>query len=209
MCGVYSNRYLNWAFKSRIFEVCPTFLGYTNLRLGVCKRNHCKHAHDPEKTAICKQFLFKESCPNGDSCALSHEPNPHRSPHCIHFQNSLCNKEACHYAHIHVHSGAPVCHPFARLGYCEEGAQCADRHAFECPEFTNKGSCQVEGCRLPHIVHAGRLRKAARISSSEAESRPDSISSDTDDESLDLEDSTVPNDDHGLSQQADYVPLGT
>lgn len=175
---------------------------------GICKRNHCPHIHDPDKTAICKKFLFKESCPNGESCALSHEPNPHRSPHCIHFQNESCNKDGCHYAHVHVNAAASICEPFARLGYCEKGAKCADRHAFECPDFTNKGSCQTKGCRLPHVVHAGRLRKAAHASSSETESRQSSISLGPDDECFKPGNSTVPDDEHGLSQQADFIPLG-
>ncbi|KAH7124060.1 hypothetical protein B0J11DRAFT_530595 [Dendryphion nanum] len=174
---------------------------------GVCKRNHCTHLHDPDKTAICKTFLFKDNCSNGNSCALSHEPNPHRSPHCIHFLNDSCNKDRCHYAHVHVNSAAPVCDAFARLGYCEKGAECTDRHAFECPDFTNKGSCEVKGCRLPHIVHAGRLRKAARAYSSEIESRQPSGSPGTDEDAVVQDVLSDPVDAHALTQQADFIPL--
>ena len=52
-----------------------------------------------------------------------------------------------------------MCESFGRLGYCEKGLQCVERHVFECPDYTNKGVCTTPGCRLPHLKHAGRWRK--------------------------------------------------
>lgn len=169
----------------------------TNTCGGICARPRCHHIHDPDKTAICKQFLFKGTCPKGPSCPLSHEPSPTRSPNCVHFQNDYCNKDDCPYAHVHVNPNAPVCEAFGRLGYCEKGDQCADRHAFECPDFTNKGACDFKGCRLPHVMHAGRLRKA-RKPSAEVES-PSNPSSPEKEEDVDHT--------HALTQQDDFVPF--
>ncbi|KAF2750666.1 hypothetical protein M011DRAFT_464486 [Sporormia fimetaria CBS 119925] len=107
--------------------------------------------------------------------------------------------EHCRYAHIHVNELAPVCEAFARLGYCEKGAQCADHHRFECPDFANKGSCEVKGCRLPHITHAARLRRARGSPDTETPSDQAS-SSEEDAESDDYA--------HALTQQADFIPLG-
>ncbi|KAF2468138.1 uncharacterized protein BDR25DRAFT_305141 [Lindgomyces ingoldianus] len=152
-------------------EPCAAFTA-----TGVCKKGpRCPHAHDPEKTAICKRYLYKDNCVYGDACPLSHAPSPHRSPTCTHFLEHRCTKENCRYAHVNVNPAAPVCEAFARRGYCEKGGACAERHAFECPDFTNKGSCEVEGCPFPHVMHAGRLRKAAGShSTSEAGSPPTS-----------------------------------
>ncbi|KAF2270666.1 hypothetical protein CC78DRAFT_539165 [Lojkania enalia] len=186
---------------------CPVFTA-----TGVCKRPRCPHIHDPERTAICRRYLFKDNCPHGDACPLSHTPSPHRSPSCVHFQNGNCNKEDCRYAHVHVSPLAPVCEPFARLGYCDKGDTCTNRHAFECPDFTNNGSCEVAGCRLPHVVHAGRLRKVAGSRpSSEAETPPTPSSlDDTNSQTPDItanetEDKTDQS--HALSQQADFIPF--
>jgi hypothetical protein len=69
----------------------------------------------------------------------------------------------------------------------------------ECPDFANKGACEVSGCRLPHIKHAGRLRKARM--SSESGSEPMS-SSEEDTSGIEHTDYS-----HALTQQADFVPL--
>ncbi|KAF2662873.1 hypothetical protein K491DRAFT_772753 [Lophiostoma macrostomum CBS 122681] len=197
------------ALKKEDKTPCPAFTTTGNrsdsyeskIVPGVCKRPRCPHIHDPDKTAICRQFLSKGTCPLGQSCPLSHEPSPNRSPTCIHFQNSHCTKDDCRYAHVRIGIDAPVCEPFARLGYCEKGDTCADRHAIECPDHTNKGSCEVKGCRLPHIVHAARLRKA-RMSSSEAESPVEPGSPESEAEFGAGVDTL-----HALTQQADFVPF--
>ncbi|KAL9574621.1 hypothetical protein ACKAV7_001033 [Fusarium commune] len=53
---------------------------------------------------------------------------------------------------------APVCRNFGFNGYCEMGAECTDRHVFECPDFSNTGRCKVKGCKLPHRERASVLR---------------------------------------------------
>jgi hypothetical protein len=140
----------------------PSPSEYTNIRVGICTRPECRYMHDQNKVAICKAFLFKDNCADGDDCPLSHTPSPHNTVACSHFRKGNCTKDDCHFAHVHVNSSATVCAAFSRLGYCEKGDTCADRHAFdECPDFTNKGVCKAgAACRLTHVRHAGRLRKA-------------------------------------------------
>lgn len=109
---------------------------------------------------------------------------------------------------MHVSIDAPVCEAFARLGYCEKGGQCLDRHAFECPDFTNKGACEVGGCRLPHVVHAARLRKARM--SSEASSPPsDSDSEQGNAEVVENADNTKEVDDRGETDDMDETDFYT
>ncbi|EME89224.1 uncharacterized protein MYCFIDRAFT_23661, partial [Pseudocercospora fijiensis CIRAD86] len=116
-----------------------------------------------EKVAICKDFLYK-SCPAGVNCDLSHEPSYERVPACTHFLRGNCTKTACLYPHVNVSFDAPVCRPFATLGFCSKGVSCGDRHVFECPDYANAGHCaniKKGKCPLPHIDRAGTLRKAA------------------------------------------------
>nr|CEG03995.1 unnamed protein product [Fusarium clavum] len=56
---------------------------------------------------------------------------------------------------------APVCRSFGFNGYCEKGADCTERHVFECPDFSNTGRCKVKGCKLPHRERASVLRNRA------------------------------------------------
>ncbi|KAM5355848.1 hypothetical protein ACJ41O_002494 [Fusarium nematophilum] len=58
--------------------------------------------------------------------------------------------------------GAPVCKDFGFNGYCEKGADCTERHVFECPDFSNTGRCKVRGCKLLHRERASVLRNQAR-----------------------------------------------
>ncbi|ORY14597.1 hypothetical protein BCR34DRAFT_560291 [Clohesyomyces aquaticus] len=187
---------------------------------GVCKKGpRCPYVHDPEKTAICKRFLYKDNCVYGNTCPLSHEPSPHRSPTCTHFLERRCTKQNCRYAHINVNPAAPVCEAFARRGYCEKGSACAERHAFECPDFSNTGLCEVKHCPFPHIAHAGRLRKAAASHSSSEVGSPDSGQKFLEETGDNVEemvnanssgniDKGVEDSSTGLSQQADFVPFG-
>lgn len=55
--------------------------------------------------------------------------------------------------------GALVCSSFAKVGFCEKGADCTKRHVYECPEYTNTGVCNKKTCRLPHVDRAAQLRK--------------------------------------------------
>ncbi|KAF7191219.1 Zinc finger CCCH domain-containing protein [Pseudocercospora fuligena] len=180
----------------------------------------CRFAHDPEKVAVCKDFLYK-TCPAGANCDLSHEPTYERVPACTHFLRGNCTRTACPYPHVNVSFDAPVCRPFATLGFCAKGVSCGDRHVFECPDYANSGHCANVGkgkCPLPHIDRAGILRKAAQrqaktsspeesdISSGEeetAEASKDTMDSDSDssvDIMMGLDDGS-----HELSQQRDYV----
>ena len=52
-----------------------------------------------------------------------------------------------------------MCDSFARLGFCELGASCAELHVFECPDFSNRGNCDAEKCPLPHVQRAGALQR--------------------------------------------------
>lgn len=150
-----------------LFLRCP--LGRSRLSqratdpvLGSCPHGpNCHFTHDPDKVAICKDYLQHGKCPAGDYCDLSHTPSPHRSPVCSFFLRGKCTNEDCRYAHIRVNPGAPVCRGFATLGYCEKGADCLDRHVTECPDHANSGVCHNPKCRLPHVDRAGQLRKAA------------------------------------------------
>ncbi|EED13390.1 CCCH zinc finger protein [Talaromyces stipitatus ATCC 10500] len=136
-------------------ELCKRFS-----RTGSCyKGPDCPYIHDANKVSICKDFLQTGKCPSGDSCDLSHEPSPHRSPVCVHFLRGRCSNPECRYTHVRVTPGAPVCRAFAILGYCEKGAECTDRHVYECPDYANTGSCKKKKCTLPHVDRAGQLRK--------------------------------------------------
>ncbi|EPS38545.1 hypothetical protein H072_7689 [Dactylellina haptotyla CBS 200.50] len=192
---------------------------------GKCVRgNTCPYVHDPDRVAICPKFL-QNSCPDGDSCDLSHIPNPHRVPACVHFLRGNCSNENCKYSHIRVNPSAPICRPFAKEGYCDKGAECLDKHIFECPDFDAKGVCNDKACKLPHIEHAGRRRAAAAAAAKAKPSGEDSdVSSDEDDEEEEEEEEQFGSDDvdsdyfsdnevilqtsddsHEVSQQADFI----
>jgi hypothetical protein len=66
--------------------------------------------------------------------------------------------EHCRYSHVHVAPDAPICDAFAKIGYCEKGPTCFDRHEWECPTYASTGACPNPHCRLPHIDKAGKLR---------------------------------------------------
>lgn len=194
------------------------------LLLGTCyKGPTCPYIHDPNKVAICKEFLQTGKCRAGDSCDLSHEPSPHRSPVCVHFLRGRCANPECHYAHIRVNPGAPVCRAFGILGYCEKGEQCTDRHVYECPDYANTGSCKKTKCTLPHVDRAGQIRKAAvnkaeksmsdeddEDISSDEEEHEEIDSDDVDSDELDSDDESVEmaeGGEGGLSGQQDFVHI--
>ncbi|KAF2707559.1 hypothetical protein K504DRAFT_38537 [Pleomassaria siparia CBS 279.74] len=198
--------------KMTITKPCSAFT-----LTGICTRPGCRYVHDQNKVAICKDFLYKNNCPDGDGCPLSHTPSPHNTIACNHFRKGTCTKDDCRFAHVRVNPSAALCETFSRLGYCEKGNICADRHAFdECPDYTNKGECRAGAkCQFTHVVHAGRLRKArpsTETDSPVSRSSPEVIILD-DDSSNTLEANTTPeismNDDskHGFTQQADFVPF--
>lgn len=130
------------------------------LDLGACPKGpSCPYVHNPNKVAICKDYLQTGACSAGESCDLSHEATPERVPACLHFLRGNCSNDQCRYAHVRVNPTAPVCRPFASLGFCEKGASCGDRHVFECPDYARSGTCNNKKCRLPHVDRAGQLRK--------------------------------------------------
>jgi hypothetical protein len=140
--------------------------------------------HDPDKVAVCKDFLQQGECVMGEACDLSHDLTPERTPPCLHFAKDNCTKPNCRYAHVKVSPGAPVCRSFGIYGYCEKGADCPDRHAFECPDYSNTGVCRSKSCKLPHRERASALRKARTVKDEEVED----LSSDDDGESVDSND---------------------
>lgn len=139
---------------------------FTCIILGACSRGlTCIYQHDPSKIAICWNFL-QDNCPNtADSCNLSHEPAPERTPLCLHFLNKgRCTREKCPFPHVNVGARHAICRDFAVLGYCEKGLDCDKQHVRECPDFAEKGTCSTKGCKLPHVIRANRNRKPAAIS---------------------------------------------
>jgi hypothetical protein len=71
---------------------------------------------------------------------------------------------------VKVSQNAPVCPSFAKLGYCEAGDQCSNRHVYECPDYAATGRCVNRGCRLDHIDRAGQLRQTATNTAQPTES---------------------------------------
>ncbi|KIM44665.1 hypothetical protein M413DRAFT_442621 [Hebeloma cylindrosporum] len=137
---------------------CPRFT-----TTGSCSRGlTCMYQHDPAKIAICWSFL-QGNCPKtAETCNLSHEPTPERTPLCLHFLNKgRCTRQNCPYPHVNVGPRQGVCRDFAVLGYCERGLDCERQHVRECPDFAEKGTCGTKGCKLPHVIRANRNRKVA------------------------------------------------
>lgn len=159
--------------------------------LGSCRKGpNCRYQHDPSRVAVCKDFLQKGQCINGDACDLSHDLTPERTPTCLHFAKDHCTNPNCRYAHVKVSPGAPVCRSFGIFGYCEKGAECQERHAFECPDFSNTGVCKTKGCKLLHRERASVLRKtgATREKNSDEDEEMEDVSSDDDGASIDSDD---------------------
>lgn len=115
---------------------------------------------------------------HGDSCDLSHDMTPERVPNCVHFAKGSCTKPDCPYTHSRAEATAPVCESFGFQGYCEKGAECTSRHVFECPNFSNTGTCKIKGCKLPHRERASVLRNMAKLD--EANADMEDLSSDDD-----------------------------
>lgn len=204
------------------YLICVVLV-FTDLCLGTCyKGPSCLYVHDPNKVAICKEFLHGK-CSAGIGCDLSHEPSPHRSPTCMHFLRGRCANPECPYAHVRVTPGAPVCRDFATLGYCGKGADCEERHVHECPDYANTGVCNKKRCRLPHVDRAGQIRKNAAVkaegtiaaneqdgdesdASSEEEENEEIDSDDVDSDGSDGESEFIEGvDTSELSQQQDFV----
>ncbi|ODM21493.1 hypothetical protein SI65_02337 [Aspergillus cristatus] len=190
-------------------ELCKRFT-----TTGTCyKGPSCFYIHDPNKVAICKEFLHGK-CSAGIDCDLSHQPSPHRSPTCLHFLRGRCANPECPYAHVRVTPGAPVCRNFATLGYCEKGADCEERHVNECPDYANTGVCNRKHCRLPHVDRAGQMKNTAIRAEGPRDDESDASSEEEEYDEIDSDD--VDSDDEDpefiegvdtgeLSQQQDFV----
>ncbi|KAG9312809.1 hypothetical protein JVU11DRAFT_6225 [Chiua virens] len=141
---------------------------------GACSRGlTCMYQHDPNKIAICWSFLHG-NCPNtAESCNLSHDPIPERTPLCVHFANNgRCTRENCPFPHVRVGQRHGVCRDFAVLGYCSKGLDCQMQHVRECPDFAEKGTCSTKGCKLPHVIRANRNRKVPTATSTTKSGSP-------------------------------------
>ncbi|KAL1852733.1 hypothetical protein VTK73DRAFT_9172 [Phialemonium thermophilum] len=183
---------------------------------GSCSQGpRCRYIHDPSKVAICKDFLQKGECANGDSCDLSHDLTPERTPTCLHFAKDNCTNPNCRYAHVKVSPGALVCRPFGIFGYCEKGAACPDRHAFECPDFSNTGVCKTKGCKLLHRERASVLRKMNAAEKNGDDESMEDVSSDEDGDSVDsydvdsdeVEEFIGQDDNFDFTEQKDFIEL--
>ncbi|EWY93738.1 hypothetical protein FOYG_06798 [Fusarium oxysporum NRRL 32931] len=156
--NLVANRFVNDQRRTgavkKINQPCKIFS-----TTGSCTKGpRCRYIHDPNKVALCKDILKDGQCVNGESCDLSHDMTPERTPNCLHYAKGHCAKADCPYTHSKASPAAPVCRNFGFNGYCEMGAECTDRHVFECPDFSNTGRCKVKGCKLPHRERASVLR---------------------------------------------------
>ncbi|KAJ3848262.1 hypothetical protein EV368DRAFT_76311 [Lentinula lateritia] len=135
---------------------CPRFSTTGSCSHGLT----CMYQHEPSKIAICWNFL-QDNCPNtADTCNLSHDPTPERTPLCLHFLNKgRCTRPNCLFPHVNVGARHGVCRDFAVLGYCGKGLDCDKQHVRECPDFAEQGGCSTKGCKLPHVIRANRNRK--------------------------------------------------
>ncbi|KAF9454271.1 hypothetical protein P691DRAFT_642080, partial [Macrolepiota fuliginosa MF-IS2] len=125
-------------------------------KTGTCSRGlTCAYQHDPNQIAICWKFMQGDCAKTADTCNLSHNPTPERTPLCVHFLNrGRCTKEKCLFPHVNVGTKEGVCKDFAVLGYCKRGIECEKNHVRECPEFEETGECRTKGCKLPHVIKA-------------------------------------------------------
>jgi hypothetical protein len=224
----YSNRHTNRSLRdgsererSSQHSVGRPYIPLLTLFTGMCAHgNRCRYTHDPSKIAVCKDFLRSGRCVAGNGCNLSHETTPHRVPACTHFLRGNCTNPDCRYAHVAVNPAAPACRAFGSIGYCEKGAECTERHVFECPDYANTGICRNKKCRLPHVDTAGNMRKAKSAETKTDEAETSDLSSDEESyDGIDYDDVDSDNfsdneimggtveGDHELSQQQDYVRL--
>lgn len=187
----------------------PTTLCPALTSTGVCTRRGCQYRHDPNQQALCKRWLYKNDCPEGDFCSLSHVATRANAPTCLHFQRDRCNNKDCRFAHVRIDPAARNCEAFGRMGYCEKGNACTELHAHECPSFSNTGVCSYgDKCRLGHVHRASRMRQTTRPSS-EASDHPEDDLDTAEDEQTWMPPCKQPTTSmpQQFTHQADFVPL--
>lgn len=214
LCKIFSTTG-NFSF-SAIYDLTTIIGRYVGivltLHVGSCPKGpSCRYQHDPNKVGVCKDFLKDGRCMSGDFCDLSHELTAERVPNCVHFAKGNCSNPDCQYSHSAALPSAPVCEDFGYRGYCGKGAECTERHVFECPAFSNTGVCKTKGCKLPHRERASVLRNQARqaqddvmedVSSDEERIDSDDVDSDEVAEFIEADD-----DDSDFEHGKDYIPL--
>ncbi|CAG8472024.1 12173_t:CDS:2 [Cetraspora pellucida] len=110
--------------KNKIDKYCEYYQ-----KFGFCKyKNSCRNKHDPNRVAVCKDWLKDGSCKSSDKCHRQHILSPHVVPHCRHFQYGYCYNPECRYTHVHVKDDAPLCRAFVQDKYCERGLDCKNKH---------------------------------------------------------------------------------
>ncbi|KAM3501396.1 hypothetical protein MY10362_005587 [Beauveria mimosiformis] len=191
----------------KVDELCKIFS-----TTGSCSKGpSCRYQHDPNKVAVCKDFLKEGRCINGEQCDLSHELTMERVPNCLHFAKGNCSNPNCQYSHSAALPTAPVCEDFGYRGYCGKGGECTERHVYECPAFSNTGTCKTKGCKLPHRERASLLRNQVRqeqdatmqdVSSEEELDNSDDVDSDDVAEFLQADE-----DDSDFENGKDFIPL--
>lgn len=178
--------------------------------LGSCPKGpSCRFIHDPDKVALCKDFLKDGKCLNGESCDLSHDFTPERVPNCLHYAKGNCTKPDCPFTHSQALPSAPVCEAFGFNNYCDKGACCTERHVFECPNFSNAGVCKIRGCKLLHRERASVLRNLAKQENGDEDLSSDDESVDSDDIDSDevAEFIEAESDDSDYDNADDFIPL--
>ncbi|KAK2593930.1 hypothetical protein QQS21_008393 [Conoideocrella luteorostrata] len=192
--------------RKKVSQPCKKFS-----TTGSCPKGpSCRYQHDPNKVAVCKDFLKDGKCRNGEFCDLSHDLTPERIPNCLHHAKGHCTNPECPYTHSKAAPSALVCEAFGFYGFCDKGANCTERHVFECPDFSNTGVCKTKGCKLLHRERASVLRNQTKadnamdedISSDEEAVDSDDVDSDEVAEFIEAE-----SDDSDFENQKDFLPL--
>ena len=110
--------------------------------------SRCPYNHDPEKVAICKQFL-KGSCSNLD-CRLTHKVISEQFPDCLNFLLGFCTLEGCPYRHVNVSPNTPICDGFLKE-FLLMVISVIKRHTYVCAQYASTGYCSERStCKLQH-----------------------------------------------------------
>ena len=104
--------------------------------------------HDPEKVAICKQFL-KGTCSSLD-CRLTHKVISEQLPDCLNFLLGFCTLKGCPYRHVNVSPNTPICDGFLKE-FLLMVISVIKRHTYVCAQYASTGYCSERStCKLQH-----------------------------------------------------------